>query len=168
MTIAALPLTVERANYGNPVHAAAIVAMLRAYAVDPMGGGEDLSGETQRNLVAGLKATSNAFSVLAFAGDEAAGLANCFWGFSTFAARPLVNIHDVVVSQQHRGAGIGRRLFAEIEAIARAENACKITLEVLEGNTSAKGLYASLGYGDYVLDPELGRAEFWQKRLTND
>ncbi len=163
-----MSLDIVRADYNNPVHAAAIVGMLRAYAADPMGGGEDLPPETRRDLVQGLKKTSNAFSVLAFVDGEAAGLANCFWGFSTFAARPLVNIHDVVVSSQHRGAGIGRKLFAEIEAIARAENACKITLEVLEGNTSAKGLYASLGYGDYVLDPELGKAEFWQKRLAYD
>lgn len=91
--------------------------------------------------------------------------ANCFWAFSTFAAKPLVNIHDVVVDEKFRGKGIGRQLFAEIETVAREKDACKITLEVLSGNAPAKALYASLGYGDYALDPDKGHTLFWQKRL---
>ncbi len=168
MTAETLSVEIVRADYDNPVHATAVVDMLRVYAADAMGGGEDLSEDVQRNIVPGLRATPCAFSVLAFIDGEPVGLANCFFAFSTFAARPLVNIHDVVVREGHRGAGIGRKLFAEIESIARAENACKVTLEVLEGNTPARGLYSALGYGDYVLDPEMGRAEFWQKRLTYD
>jgi len=155
----------RRADYANPSHAEAIVQLLRAYALDPMGGGEDLSPEVQEKLVPGLLATPNAFSVLAFIDQQPVGLANCFFGFSTFTAKPLVNIHDVVVDEVHRGKGIGRKLFAEIETIAREKGACKVTLEVLSGNDSAKALYAALGYGDYVLDPELGSALFWQKRL---
>ena len=165
MTVATMPLLIERADYSDPAHAAAIVAMLRMYARDPMGGGEDLSAEAQRGLIPGLQDSPSAFSVLAFIDGEPVGLANCFFGFSTFAARPLVNIHDMAVSPEHRGQGIGRKLFGAIEAIARERNACKITLEVLEGNTPAKALYASLGYGDYVLDPQQGSALFWQKRL---
>jgi ribosomal protein S18 acetylase RimI-like enzyme len=56
-------------------------------------------------------------------------------------------------------------LFAEIEAIAREKGCCKMTLEVLSGNKPALGLYRSLGFGDYVLDPEQGKAVFWQKSL---
>ena len=33
----------------------------------------------------------------------AVGLVNCIEGFSTFACRPLVNVHDVVVRESHRG-----------------------------------------------------------------
>jgi len=90
----------------------------------------------------------------------------CFTGFSTFAARPLVNIHDVCVLAPHRGRGVATALFRRIEDEARARDACKITLEVLSGNHNAKRLYTSLGYGDYTLDPETGHALFWQKRLT--
>ncbi len=160
-----LAIIIERADYDKPDHAAAIVSLLRAYARDPMGGGKDIPPHVQHDLVAGLRAMPNAFSVLAFVDNEPVGLTNCFFGFSTFAARPLVNIHDMVVLKEYRGIGIGRKLFGQIESIARAQNACKITLEVLDGNESAKALYASLGYGDYILAPEQGRALFWQKGL---
>ena len=91
---------------------------------------------------------------------------NCVWGFSTFAASPLVNIHDLIVSPEARGEGVGKALFAAVEEIARDKGACKVTLEVLSGNEPAKALYASLGYGDYTLDPEQGTALFWQKKMA--
>lgn len=163
---AAAVATVVRADYSNADHAADIVKMLRVYAMDPMGGGEDLSEEVQANLVPGLAATPAASSLLAYVGDEVAGLANLMTTFSSFGGKSLINIHDIVVSKEYRGTGVGRALFAEIETIAREAGACKITLEVLEGNAPAKALYASLGYGDYVLDPEMGRALFWQKRVS--
>ncbi|MEP3225327.1 MAG: GNAT family N-acetyltransferase [Parasphingorhabdus sp.] len=157
--------TVIRADYGNADHAADIVKMLRAYAMDPMGGGEDLSSEVQENLVPGLAATPAASSLLAYVDGQPAGLANLMTTFSSFGGKPLLNIHDIVVAKDFRGSGVGRALFAEIETIAQEKGACKVTLEVLEGNIPAKALYASLGYGDYVLDPEMGKALFWQKRL---
>lgn len=52
-----------------------------------------------------------------------------------------------------------------VEEEARSRGACKITLEVLGGNEGAKALYASLGYGNYALDPEAGTAQFWEKKL---
>jgi len=160
-----LSATIIRADYHDPKHAADIVTMLRSYAMDPMGGGEDLSPEAQAALVPGLRATPAASSLLAYIGDEAVGLANLMTTFSSFGGKPLINIHDIAVSKDHRGAGIGRKLFDEIHKISDEIGACKVTLEVLEGNESAKALYASLGYGDYVLDPEMGKAMFWQKRL---
>jgi len=162
---AASSATVVRADYANADHAAAIVQMLRAYAMDPMGGGEDLSPQVQAALVPGLAATPAASSLLAYVGDEVAGLANLMTTFSSFGGKPLINIHDIVVAKDYRGTGVGRALFAEIDTVAHEAGACKVTLEVLEGNTPARALYASLGYGDYVLDPEMGKALFWQKRL---
>jgi ribosomal protein S18 acetylase RimI-like enzyme len=94
------------------------------------------------------------------------GLANCFTGFSTFIAKPLINLHDMTVAATHRGQGIGKALLGAVEAEARRRGACKITLEVLSGNARAKALYASQGYSDYQLDPESGHALFWQKRLA--
>ncbi|MFD2134931.1 GNAT family N-acetyltransferase [Novosphingobium resinovorum] len=140
--------------------------MLDVYARDPMGGGEPLSDDVRERLVPALAQVPGAFVLLARIDGEAVGIANCFTGFSTFAARPLVNIHDIAVAPGHRGKGIARALFAAIEVEARTRGACKITLEVLSGNQRAKELYASLGYGDYQLDPETGHALFWQKRLS--
>ncbi|MGF7153975.1 GNAT family N-acetyltransferase [Novosphingobium gossypii] len=159
-------LSIAKADFADPADAAAIVAMLDIYARDPMGGGEPLSDDVRQRLVPALSQVPGAFVVLARIDGEAVGIANCFTGFSTFAARPLVNIHDMAVAPAHRGKGIARALFAAIEAEARMLGACKITLEVLSGNERAKALYASLGYGDYQLDPEAGHALFWQKRLS--
>ena len=157
---------IVQADYADPAHGAAIVELLDIYARDPMGGGESLPEEVKAALVPGLAATPGAFSLLAFAGSETVGLVNCFRAYSTFAARPLVNIHDIVVRPERRGTGIARALFAAVEAIAITQGACKVTLEVLSGNAPARALYESMGYGDYVLDPHMGNALFWQKRFA--
>lgn len=166
MSLAAPTLTVSLADYGDPADAAALVALLDAYARDPMGGGEPLSQETRDTLVDALTSIPGAFSLIARLDDVHVGLANCFTGFSTFAAAPLVNIHDMAVLPGHRGTGIGKALMAAVEAEALKRGACKITLEVLTGNETANALYAKCGYGDYELDPAAGNALFWQKKLT--
>ena len=159
-------LTIGLADYRDPRDAADVVALLDAYACDPMGGGAPLADAVKARLVDDLAANPQAFSLLARLEDQAVGLANCFMGYSTFAAAPLVNIHDFAVLPGHRGAGIGKALMAAIEAEALKRGACKVTLEVLSGNTIAKALYTAMGYGDYQLDPASGHALFWQKRLT--
>lgn len=158
-------LAIGLADYTDARDAADVVALLDAYARDPMGGGEPLAEAVKARLAGDLAANPHAFSLLARIGDEAVGLANCFMGYSTFAAAPLVNIHDLAVLPGHRGTGIGKALLAAIEAEALKRGAVKITLEVLSGNP-ARHLYAACGYGDYQLDPEAGTAMFWQKRLT--
>lgn len=140
--------------------------MLEIYARDPMGGGGGLDAQVHTRLLADLAARPFALSLLAYSDDEAVGLANAFFGYSTFAARPLINIHDVVTHPDYRGHGVATALFAEIESIARAEGCCKITLEVLGENARAKALYKHLGYGGYGLGEGQGSAEFWQKALT--
>jgi ribosomal protein S18 acetylase RimI-like enzyme len=154
-----------RAQYDNPVHAAAIVSLLDAYALDIAGGGNPLSDFAKENLVKALRARSDAFSVLAFDGDRAVGLANCFEGFSTFACKPLVNVHDIAVLPDYRGQRVGEQILTLVGQIALARGACKLTLEVLQGNQSANRLYARVGFAAYELDPAMGRAQFLQKWL---
>ncbi len=159
-------LKVCQADYTDPVHAAALVGLLDAYARDPAGGGHPLGNHARQHLPAALAARPQAFSVLAFAGMEPVGLVNCFEGFSTFACRPLVNVHDVVVLPASRGAGVAGRMLALVEELARRRGACKLTLEVLEGNGVAARLYGRLGFAGYQLDPAMGQARFLQKWLT--
>ena len=166
LTSTTVGLRVARADYADPRQAEAVVALLDVYARDSMGGGEALPADVRERLLLGLAAHPSAFSLLAWEGETPIGLTNCFTLYSTFAAAPLVNIHDIVTHPEHRRKGVARALFAGIEAEARAIGACKVTLEVLSGNVGAKALYASLGYGDYVLEPAAGHALYWQKRLT--
>ncbi|MGE5318988.1 MAG: GNAT family N-acetyltransferase [Hyphomicrobiaceae bacterium] len=158
-------ILITRVNYDDPTHAAALVALLDAYARDPAGGGEPLSDFARSHLIDELAARPCIFSVLAFDAATPVGLVNAIEGFSTFACRPLVNVHDVVVLPSHRGRGIAAQLFAEVEAIARERGACKLTLEVLSGNRAARSLYEKLGFDDYQLDPAMGHAQFMQRWL---
>jgi len=158
-------IQVRSADYRNAAHGDALVRLLDAYARDPAGGGVPLTDFACQHLVAELAARPQAFSVLAFDADQPVGLVNCLEGFSTFACRPLVNIHDVVVLGSHRGLRVGEQMLTLVEALARQRGACKLTLEVLAGNAAAQRLYARTGFAGYQLDPALGAAQFLQKWL---
>jgi ribosomal protein S18 acetylase RimI-like enzyme len=149
----------------NPRHAEATVALLDHYAQDDMGGGAPLSDFVRAHLVRELLRRPQAHVVLAFDGEVPVGLAILMEGFSTFACQPLMNIHDLVVARSHRGQGISRQLLRHAEAIARQQGCCKLTLEVLEGNHGAQAAYRAAGFAGYELDPAMGKAMFWQKKL---
>lgn len=159
-------ITVGLADYTNAVDAAALVFLLDSYARDPMGGGRPLSEFAKANLAKALACRPQAFSVIARDGESPVGLINCIEGFSTFACRPLVNVHDVVVLASHRGQRIGERMLELVTQLAGQRGACKLTLEVLEGNASAVRLYERSGFAPYQLDPAMGDARFFQKPLV--
>ena len=154
-----------QADLHNPVHADALLVLLDHYARDPMGGGRALSAYVQANLIEELRKRKNAVSVLAFAGERAVGLVNCFEGFSTFQARPLLNIHDVVVHKDYRGQGVSGLMLQKVAELARQRNCCKLTLEVLQNNPAAQAAYRKAGFQAYQLDPQMGQALFWEKKL---
>lgn len=154
------------ADYNDPVHQAAIVELLDEYARGPMGGAKGLSDWTKENLPAALAGTANAFSILALADGTPAGLINCFQTLSTFKCKPLLNIHDVMVSRALRGKGLSTAMLAKVEEIALQRGCCKLTLEVLEGNSIARKSYKKFGFSGYELDPVLGKAMFWEKPLA--
>lgn len=156
---------VRLADYADPAHREALLLLLDAYARDPAGGSAPLSEFVRRNLVDELARRPNAFSVLAFDGAQPVGLINCFEGFSTFACKPLVNVHDVVVLESHRGQRIAPLMLAKVEEVAHERGACKLTLEVLSGNTRAMKSYERQGFAGYQLDPRYGTATFMQKKL---
>jgi ribosomal protein S18 acetylase RimI-like enzyme len=164
----ALHIAVLQADYANPAHASALLSLLDAYAQDPMGGAAPLGEFAKANLVAELTKRPQAFSVLAFdvnAGDRPVGLVNCLEGFSTFACKPLVNVHDVAVLPAYRGLRVAEKMLSLVTQIARERGACKLTLEVLQGNAGAQKLYHRIGFSNYQLDPAAGHAQFLQKWL---
>lgn len=158
-------LTIVEADPAHPPHGRAIVDLLDAYASSLNGGNHPLSAEVREKLPAALAARAGAHVILAFDGDEPAGMVISFEGFSTFACRPLLNIHDVIVDEKFRGQGLSKKLFAGVESLALRLGCCKLTLEVLEGNTIAQAAYRACGFQGYELDPSLGKALFWEKRL---
>lgn len=97
--------------------------------------------------------------------DKAVGLITSFEGFSSFAAKPLLNLHDIAVLPEHRGQGIALALLSCAENYARSIGCCKLTLEVLQGNIPARRAYEKFGFEGYKLLDEQGYAMFWQKKL---
>ncbi len=159
-------IKIIKADYRNPSHETDIISLMQAYALDPMGGGKPLAESVINNLCQQLATRSYAFTLIGYIDGNAAGLINCFEQFATFACKPLINIHDVVVLKLYRGRGLSKQMLAQVEQIAQQKGCCKLTLEVLSGNPIARAAYSSFGFSGYELSPETGQAEFWQKALT--
>lgn len=158
-------MNIIQADYENSEHQQAIRDLMNHYALDPMGGGVAIPKETLQALPEQLHAFGNATTFLVQDQKEFVGLTNCILGFSTFKCKPLLNIHDVVVLAGHRGKGITQLMFQAVEKFAREQGCCKLTLEVLEGNSGAQRAYQKFGFEGYELDPTMGKALFWQKLL---
>jgi ribosomal protein S18 acetylase RimI-like enzyme len=165
VTLSARAWQIVQADYDNPTHASAIIALLDEYASGPNGGGEPLSAEVKVELIPILQRSPCSMTLLAFAGETPIGLLNAFETVSTFRAKPLLNIHDIAVTASWRRRGVGRALIQELENIARERGCCKLTLEVLENNLSAQALYRELGFDGYQLQESFGCALFWQKGI---
>jgi len=144
-----LEVQIRQADLARADDAAAVVELIDAYASEPGGRGEPLSEEARRRLPAGLAALPTAFVLLAFAEGQAVGVAVCVEGFSTFAARPSLNLHDLAVRPGFRGRGVGRKLLEALAARARERGCCKVTLEVHDTNVGAKRLYERVGFGPW-------------------
>ena len=134
------------ADLASEKHCEAIRELLDEYAHDPLEGGKGLAPEVLARLTEGLRQQSAALVLLAGVEADIVGIAVCLWGFSTFAARPAINIHDLAVSRVCRGRGIGTLLIAEVEHRAREKNCARITLEVRAENRAARDLYARCGF----------------------
>lgn len=141
-------ITIHLADLENSSHATAIVDLVDSYAREPQGGGKSLPEPVKRRMVDVIRSLPTSFVMLAWEGDVAVGGAICFQGFSTFAAAPLVNVHDLSVREGYRGRGIGTGLLEAVERHAARLGCCKVTLEVREANPQAEALYRRLGYGD--------------------
>jgi GNAT superfamily N-acetyltransferase len=116
----------------------------------------------RERLVEGLREHPTTVILLAYDGPRPVGIATCFRGFSTFAARPILNLHDLSVIAEYRGRGIGRKLLAAVEDKARELGCAKVTLEVLEANP-ARNLYDTAGYKSPIYGEGSGQALFLTK-----
>jgi GNAT superfamily N-acetyltransferase len=159
------PIEILEANLSREDHQKAVLELVDAYSRDPMGDGKPLSAEARARLIPGLQQHPTTLIFLAYQAGEPVGIAVCFRGFSTFAAQPLINIHDLNVLAAYRGKGIGQRLIAAVEAKARETGCCKLSLEVQENNHRARRSYTMAGFAQAHYQSEAGGALFLTKRL---
>ena len=144
-------LQVREADYADERDAKGIVDVLDSYASAPVGGGQPLAPDVRERLIPMLRQHPTSLVLLAFVDDEPVGIAVCFFGLSSFRARPLLNIHDLAVLPQYHGQGVGQALLKAVEERARRKGCCKLTLEVLDDNARARELYRRFGFDDVVV-----------------
>jgi GNAT superfamily N-acetyltransferase len=156
-------VTIIDGDLSRPDHQKALVTMIDAFIFDQ--DGVPLSEQGKREMIPGLCAHPACYVLLAYHDGKPVGFSICFLGFSTFLARPLLNIHDIFVDLSVRGRGIGAMLLERIEGKARELNCCRITLEVREDNRVARALYLKEGFDQVVVGPDRIPMEFWHKPL---
>jgi ribosomal protein S18 acetylase RimI-like enzyme len=142
-------------------HINAIIALVNEYRTDQMGGNLDkLSVNNENNLIEGLKNHPSSLILFAVLNETIIGMAICFWGFSTFETKWLLNIHDLIVYKKNRRRGIGKALLKGAMDIAQKNDCCRLTLEVRNDNNVAKRLYNSVGFTscDFPM-------EFWIRKI---
>jgi ribosomal protein S18 acetylase RimI-like enzyme len=133
-------------DLNNPVHAENFLKLTAAYMADPMGKAESWNEEQKETLIREMKVHPSALVIFARADDEYIGICTCFYAYSTFLAKPLLNIHDIYVLESFRGNGIGKMLIQKLEETALMKGCGKITLEVRKDNLNARELYKSQGF----------------------
>jgi ribosomal protein S18 acetylase RimI-like enzyme len=165
---AAAQVAIIEADLDDPAHARDVVAMTDAYAQDAFGNGGRLPADVLERLVPALRAHPTTVVLLAYLDEEPVGIATGFLGFTTFAARPLLNIHDLAVVPSQRGRGIGRALLEAAARSARQRGCVKLTLEVQERNLRARGVYEAAGFAQAHRETAGGGALFYARPLADE
>jgi GNAT superfamily N-acetyltransferase len=83
--------------------------------------------------------------VLAFIGDEPAGLALFFENYSTHLSRRGMYLEDLYVREHLRGRGIGKLLLSRLASIAVEREYGRMEWSVLRWNESAIRVYDAIG-----------------------
>jgi ribosomal protein S18 acetylase RimI-like enzyme len=141
----------------------AVIALLDHYSRHAMGSSQPLPDDVKSRLIDGLRSHPMSRVFLAYDGEQAIGIAVCFIGFSTFKAKPLVNIHDLAVHENYRAHGVGTQLIDAVIEFANSFGCCAITLEVRADNPARK-LYAKKGF-QTLGEPLAGDASLFGKLM---
>jgi ribosomal protein S18 acetylase RimI-like enzyme len=155
-----MELSIIQVDLQNPEHCVQVIKLLNDYMNDPMGNNRPLPRELAPQIISGLKQHCGFLGFFVTADNQFAGLANCNVNFSTFQAKPLINIHDFIVAPECRNIGAGHFLLRGVINYASQNGFCRVNLEVREDNQTAKSLYKKMGFSDCV-----PRMMFWERKL---
>ena len=80
------------------------------------------------------------------AGEIVATALLCLCQDVMFDNQPFALVENVVVSADHKRAGIGKSMMDYIEAFCLEQDCSKIMLQTSSGNRSAQDFYTAMGY----------------------
>ena len=152
--------TFDVVDINNEEHCAAVLSLLNDYMEDKMGMVKAMPEKLGPEIINGLRKHKAYLGFFVKVDGNYAALANCNLNYSTWQAKFLINIHDFVVSPSYRKQGIGHFLLSKVDAYAKQNDYCKLTLEVREDNIEARNLYAKIGFV-----PTKPRMSFIQKAI---
>lgn len=92
-------------------------------------------------------------------GGQVAGMANALITVSTAEGGRVLLLEDVIVSSEHRGGGLGRRLVEHVLEWAREQGMTRVTLLADRDNRAALDFYCRLGF-------ELSHMTVLRKKLS--
>jgi GNAT superfamily N-acetyltransferase len=109
------------------------------------------SAEEVRGRLEAYSRAGGTHLIVADEGGEVSGLGAMQVMPLVHRDRPVGRITAMVVRADRRGSGIGRRLVAELEEIARREGCARIDLTSRYRREEAHAFYLSLGFEDTSL-----------------
>ena len=106
---------------------------------------DQVTGSTEQLADSLFGAHPAAEALIAEADDAIAGFALFYTSFSTWECLPGIWLEDLFVRPEHRRAGVGRLLLAELARIAIARGGTRLEWNALDWNELALGFYSRLG-----------------------
>ena len=82
------------------------------------------------------------------AAPRVVGMCSLIYTMSTWSAALVCELQDVIVTHDHRRAGIGRGLIAEAERLARGRGCARLFLLAEYWNLGAQAFYRRLGLSE--------------------
>jgi GNAT superfamily N-acetyltransferase len=83
--------------------------------------------------------------VIAYLGEQPAGLAIFYSTYSTFLGRPGIYLEDLFVEPKFRGHGVGKALLVYLAKLTRERGGARLEWSVLNWNEPAIQFYKGLG-----------------------
>lgn len=131
-------------RFATPDDAADIVALVRALAVYENEPVETVKMTEADVRAHGFGARPSFETLLAELDGRPVGFALFFQNYSTWEGRPGIYLEDLFVEPHARGLGLGRKLIAQIAAIADTRGCCRVDLAVLDWNPT-RAFYHRIG-----------------------
>lgn len=160
-------IKVVTADRNNVFHVIDFYQLMKDYSKHEMSGSESISSDILMQVLNYCFDIKNGIIFIAYrALIDPVGFVTCLYGYSTFAGKKTLNIHDIYVAENEASKGIGNILLDRVESHARSHDYCKITLEVRTDNEKAKKIFLRSGFENGgQFGGKFAAMEYWQKYL---